>query len=141
MNILPKQYSIFTILHCNMTENVNYEITSGASRNTIQDMKSYISEIINSSDDEKDHSGDTSRIVAIELDYMTNYTVKMLSHILDYYKLSKRRLNKSEMVQIILIFEEDPANEVCVSTRRQLWKYMERLRNDEYLSKFILFNG
>lgn len=124
-----------------MTENVNYEITSGASRNTLQDMKSYISEIINSSDDEKDHSGDTSRIVAIELDYMTNYTVKMLSHILDYYKLSKRRLNKSEMVQIILIFEEDPANEVCVSTRRQLWKYMERLRNDEYLSKFILFNG
>ena len=124
-----------------MTENVNYEITSGASRNTIQDIKSYISEIINSSDDEKDHSGDTSRIVAIELDYMTNYTVKMLSHILDYYKLSKRRLNKSEMVQIILIFEEDPANEVCVSTRRQLWKYMERLRNDEYLSKFILFNG
>tara|TARA_B110000008_G_C16780363_1_gene488409 strand:+ start:475 stop:849 length:375 start_codon:yes stop_codon:yes gene_type:complete len=124
-----------------MTENVNYEITSGASRNTLQDIKSYISEIINSSDDEKDHSGDTSRIVAIELDYMTNYTVKMLSHILDYYKLSKRRLNKSEMVQIILIFEEDPANEVCVSTRRQLWKYMERLRNDEYLSKFILFNG
>lgn len=124
-----------------MTENVNYEITSVASRNTLQDMKSYISEIINSSDDEKDHSGDTSRIVAIELDYMTNYTVKMLSHILDYYKLSKRRLNKSEMVQIILIFEEDPANEVCVSTRRQLWKYMERLRNDEYLSKFILFNG
>tara|TARA_B110000858_G_C17797261_1_gene473191 strand:- start:1593 stop:1967 length:375 start_codon:yes stop_codon:yes gene_type:complete len=124
-----------------MTENVNYEITSGASRNTIQDIKSYISEIINSSDDEKDHSGDTSRIVAIELDYMTNYTVKILSHILDYYKLSKRRLNKSEMVQIILIFEEDPANEVCVSTRRQLWKYMERLRNDEYLSKFILFNG
>lgn len=122
-------------------ENVKYEITSVASRNTLQDMKSYISEIINSSEDEKEHSGDPSRIVAIELDYMTNYTVKMLSHILDYYKLSKRRLNKSEMVQIILIFEEDPANEVCVSTRRQLWKYMERLRNDEYLSKFILFDG
>ena len=124
-----------------MTENVNYEITSGASRNTLQDIKSYISEIINSSDDEKDHSGDTSRIVAIELDYMTNYTVKMLSHILDYYKLSKRRLNKSEMVQIILIFEEDPVNEGCVSTRKQLWKYMLKLRNDEYLSKYILFDG
>lgn len=122
-------------------ENVKYEITSVAGVNTLQDMKSYISEIINSSDDEKKNSSDPSRIVAIELDYMTNYTVKMLSHILDYYKLSKRRLNKSEMIQFILIFEEDPANEVCVSTRRQLWKYMERLRNDEYLSKFILFNG
>tara|TARA_B110000971_G_scaffold163453_1_gene167263 strand:- start:48 stop:422 length:375 start_codon:yes stop_codon:yes gene_type:complete len=124
-----------------MMDNVNYEITSVAGGNSLQDMKSYFSEIINSSDDEKKYSCDPSRIVAIELDYMTNYTVKMLAHILDYYKLSCRRKKKSEMVQIILIFEEDPVNEVCVSTRRQLWKYMERLRNDEYLSKFILFNG
>jgi hypothetical protein len=103
-----------------MMENVNYEITSLAGGNALQDMKSYISEIINSSDDEKEYSCDPSRIGAIELGYMPNYTVKLLSHILDYYKLSCRRKNISEMVKNALIFEEDPVTEVCVSHRRQL---------------------
>ena len=88
-----------------------------------------------------DPSSEPSRIAAIELDYMTNYTIKMLSHLLDYYKLSRRKLNKTEMVQIIVIFEDDPTNEVIVATRRQLWKYMERLQDDEYLSQFIIFDG
>lgn len=98
------------------------------------DCDSYCSEYENSPDD-------PSRLAAIELNYMTNYTVKMLSHILDYYKISRRKLNKTEMVQMLVIFEDDPANEVTVATRRQLWKYMERLQEDEYLSKFILFDG
>ena len=45
------------------------------------------------------------------------------------------------MVQIIVIFEHDPENEVIVATRRQLWKYLKRLRDDEYLSKYIIFDG
>ena len=123
-----------------MKQNVHYEITHKEAPDEIQDMDAYIAEIVeeNSAEENKD---DPSRIAAIELNYMTNYTVKMLSHILDYYKLSKRKLNKTEMVQIIVIFEDDPENEVIVATRRQLWKYIERLRDDEYLSKFILFDG
>ena len=143
-----------------MTQNVNCEIThkDDNKKNEILDMDAYLAGLVNENgmenddcvdnDDDKSYCSedenyrdDPSRIAAIELDYMTNYTVKMLSHILDYYKISRRKLNKTEMVQILVIFEDDPANEVTVATRRQLWRYMERLRDDEYLSKFILFDG
>jgi hypothetical protein len=133
-----------------MKQNVHCEITNknDSEKNEIQDIDAYIAEIIdensadeNSADENSANNDDSSRIAAIELDYMTNYTIKMLSHLLDYYKLSRRKLNKTEMVQIIVIFEYDPANEVIVATRRQLWKYMERLQDDEYLSQFIIFDG
>lgn len=145
-----------------MTHNVNCEITHKCDeeKNEILDMDAYLAGLVhengvadeNSLDDAYCNSGaygndnenypdDPSRIAAIELNYMTNYTIKMLSHILDYYKIGRRKLNKTEMVQMLVIFEDDPANEVTVATRRQLWKYMERLQEDEYLSKFILFDG
>lgn len=128
-----------------MTHNIFYEITQKKDGDTagIHDIEAYVAEIVNDdySEENSSRNEDPSRIAAVELDYMTNYTVKMLSHILDYYKLSKRKLNKTEMVQIIVIFEDDPTNEVIVATRRQLWKYIERLREDEYLSKYILFDG
>tara|TARA_Y100001958_G_scaffold27577_1_gene17508 strand:+ start:4904 stop:5320 length:417 start_codon:yes stop_codon:yes gene_type:complete len=138
-----------------MNQNILYEITPKNKDDNEQllDMDAYIAEIVdsnknvdsydNTADDNRDTNNrdDPSRIAAIELDYMTNYTVKMLSHILDYYKLSRRKLNKTEMVQIIVIFEHDPENEVIVATRRQLWKYLKRLRDDEYLSKYIIFDG
>jgi len=125
-----------------MEQNVHYEIThkDGEKKDEIQDIDAYIAEIVDE-DSIEENNDDPSRMAAIELDYMTNYTVKMLSHILCYYKLSKRKLNKTEMVQIIIIFENDPENETVVARRRQLWKYMERLRDDEYLSTFILFDG
>jgi hypothetical protein len=128
-----------------MTHNIFYEITQKKDRDTdgIHDIEAYVDEIVNDdySEENSSRNEDPSRIAAVELDYMTNYNVKMLSHILDYYKLSKRKLNKTEMVQIIVIFEDDPTNEVIVATRRQLWKYIERLREDEYLSKFVIFDG
>ena len=121
-----------------MKQNVHCEITpkNNEKKESILDMDAYIAEIV-----DENSADDPSRIAAIELDYLTNYTVKMLSHILDYYKLSRRKLNKTEMVQIIVLFEDDPTNEVIMATRRQLWKYIERLREDEYLSKFIIFDG
>ena len=138
-----------------MNQNILYEITPKNKDDNEQllDMDAYIAEIVdsnknvdsydNTAHDNRDtnNQDDSSRIAAIELDYMTNYTVKMLSHILDYYKISKRKLNKTEMVQIIVIFENDPLNEVIVATRRQLWKYLKRLCKDEYLSKYIIFDG
>ena len=140
-----------------MNQNVHYEITpkNKEEKEGLLDINAYIAEIVdadenaadenaadeNAADENSDNKHDPSRIAAFELDYLTNYTVKMLSHILDYYKLSRRKLNKTEMVQIIVIFENDPVNEVIVATRRQLWKYLKRLRDDEYLSKYIIFDG
>ena len=80
---------------------------------------------------------DTSH--ALELEYNTNYGVKDLGKILDYYGMSKRKLRKDEMVQLIVFFEEDANNFDVVSRRRRLWENIKELQDDKYFSKFIIF--
>lgn len=72
-------------------------------------------------------------------DYMTNYTVKQLTHILNYYKLNIGRLRKNEMVQLIILFENEDENNLIVNQRQQKWFYINELKKDNYFNKFILF--
>ena len=80
------------------------------------------------------------KAMALELEYSTNYTVKQLSQILDYYEISKRKLRKDEMVQILVMFETDAQNASLVSRRKRLWANAQELREDPYFAKFIVFN-
>ena len=89
-------------------------------------------------DDKKDIS---SRLIALELNYDTNYTVKMLKMIMDYYQISKRKMIKSEMIQSIILFEEDDNNNDIVEKRRKLWGYMKELKEDSFFSKYIIINN
>ena len=43
------------------------------------------------------------------LDYMNNYNVKSLTNILGYYNINKNKLVKDEMVQLIILFENEPS--------------------------------
>lgn len=81
-----------------------------------------------------------SHIFAMETDYNTNYTVKMLGNIMDYYNLSKRKLCKEEIVQIIILFELEECNRDAVENRRRLWKNIRELKANAYFSKYILFD-
>ena len=83
----------------------------------------------------------SDRSVALEVEYSSNYTVKELGQILDYYEISKRKLRKDEMVQILVFFEEEPDNAAVVERRRRLWKNVRELKEDPYFSKFIIFNA
>ena len=75
----------------------------------------------------------------LELDYSTNYNVKNLSQIMDYYGVSKKNMRKDEMIQIIILFESDPINSKIVERRRNLWDYINELKKDAYFSKFIIW--
>lgn len=68
--------------------------------------------------------------------YMTNYTLASLYQIADYYKL-RRRVLKPAMVQDIVVYETNLDNFEVVYKRRKLWAYMEELKADEYLGRFI----
>jgi len=81
-----------------------------------------------------------SHIFAMETDYNTNYTVKMLGNIMDYYNLSKRKLCKEEIVQMIILFELEECNRDAVENRRRLWKNIRELKANAYFSKYILFD-
>lgn len=73
------------------------------------------------------------------LEYMNNYNVKDLVNILGYYNINKNKLVKDEMVQLIILFENEPNNKNIVYQRKRLWKNILELKNNEYFKKFILF--
>ena len=78
--------------------------------------------------------------VAQEINYSTNFTRKDLDRIADYYSISKRKKLKDELIQEIILFETDPENIEIVYRRKKLWSYMEEIKDDKYLRKFLIFN-
>jgi hypothetical protein len=75
----------------------------------------------------------------LKLYYSTNYTIKGLSQILQYYGLPKNKMVKEEMIQVLLFFETDPLNKFAVEHRLRLWHNIRELKADPYFSKYILF--
>jgi hypothetical protein len=73
------------------------------------------------------------------LEYMNNYNVKNLTNILGYYNINKNKLVKDEMVQLIILFENEPTNKNIVYQRKRLWNNILELKNNDYFKKFILF--
>jgi len=127
-----------------MTENVSYDIEENSSPIESVDIAELIAEIDEKHDIVKDNkrvTGMSSDIsFALEIEYNTNYTVKSLGQILDYYEISKRKLRKDEMVQMLIMFEEDPENMEIVEKRKRMWSYVNELKEDKYFSKYIIFS-
>ena len=126
-----------------MKENVSYDIEENSSPTESIDIAELIAEIDEKHDivkDKKRVTGMPSDIsFALEIEYNTNYTVKSLGQILDYYEISKRKLRKDEMVQMLIMFEEDPENIEIVERRKRMWSHVGELKEDKYFSKFIIF--
>lgn len=75
----------------------------------------------------------------LEMDYSTNYNVKSLLQIVEYYELKKSNMKKDEIIQMLILFETDPNNYEIVSRRRHLWNCMNELKKDKFFNKYILF--
>ena len=124
-------------------ENLTYKIKENSSDKEEVDIESLMAEV-----NEKhkvtmkdDYNVVPDTLVALELDYNTNYNIKQLGQILDYYGISKRKLKKDEQIQAIILYETDNDNIYNVENRRRLWENIEELKKNHYFSKFILFNS
>lgn len=71
-------------------------------------------------------------------DYEENYTKKDLEKIMDYYQLNKRKKRKNECIESIVLFELDNENDEIVNRRKLMWFYIEEIKSDNYLSKFLI---
>jgi hypothetical protein len=75
--------------------------------------------------------------------YNENYTVKELIVICDYYGFSKEiktnKCNKEQIIEILVNFENDNANNEIVFKRQTLWFYINELKEDKFMKKFILW--
>ena len=78
------------------------------------------------------------------VDYSENNTVKQLMRICDYYNISKElkltKPKKIDIVNAILIYENDHNNKGSVYKRKQMWHYIEELRNDKFMKQFVFWS-
>lgn len=93
--------------------------------------------IINNSDYINDFY---SQILLEEQDYNENYTKKQLEMIADYYSISKRKKRKNQLIEDIVEFENKIEHMEIVEKRKLLWFYIQEIKNDNYLNKFLILD-
>jgi hypothetical protein len=105
------------------------------------ELETILKEIENSSFDMNSIS-DTDIMVKM-LDYDLNYNVKQLLLICEYYGIVKtvkaNKFKKDEIISFLLEFEENPENYLIVYKRKQLWFFMNELKNDKFMKKYLLW--
>jgi hypothetical protein len=76
--------------------------------------------------------------------YDLNYNIKQLLIICEYYNLLKDiRANKSkkqDIIEQIIFFENNPENIEIVNKRKQFWCYMDELKNDRIMKRFVIWS-
>ena len=69
--------------------------------------------------------------------------IKDLLTICEYYGIAKEiranKYNKNEIVNILVVFEREIGNHQCVASRKQLWHYMNELKRDKFMKKFVIW--
>ena len=77
------------------------------------------------------------------VNYNENFTVKELLVICEYYgflkEIKSNKCNKDQIIEILVNFENDPINNDIVFKRQNLWFYINELKNDKFMKKFILW--
>jgi len=103
--------------------------------NSIIDISNYVNEFI-------DNKITLDDQICLEIDYNVNYNIKQLLLITDYYGLNKtikaKQLKKDELIQVIILFETDPINKIITQKRKKLWFYINELKKDNIMKKYIL---
>lgn len=77
------------------------------------------------------------------INYNENYTVKELLIISEYYgfakELKNNKYNKEQIIDFLVIFESDPNNSDIVFKRQNMWFYINELKNDKFMKKFVIW--
>ena len=60
--------------------------------------------------------------------------------ICDYYGIRNliKGKKKTDVIENIMIYENNPDNIIMVLKRKQLWYYMDEIKSDKFLKKYII---
>jgi len=76
------------------------------------------------------------------VNYRENFTVKELLFICEYYGFAKQlksaKLNKDQIIDFLVNFESDKKNLDIVFKRQNIWFYMNELKSDKFMKKFLI---
>lgn len=116
----------------------NNEILNDTNDTNIDDYLQEINDQIN----DQTYNDDELFIPKI-LNYNENYTVKELLLICEYYGISKElksnKCNKEVIIQFLVDFESDYMNAEIVLKRQSMWFYINELKNDKFMKKYVLW--
>lgn len=77
------------------------------------------------------------------INYHENYTVKELLLICEYYGFAKEmktnKFNKEQIIDFLITFESDENNSDIVFKRQNMWFYINELKSDKFMKKFVLW--
>ena len=100
----------------------------------------YVNDFLNECDTENELE---DLRIPLTLDYAENYTVKELLLICEYYGFAKEikanKLGKDLLIQCLVDYEMDPLNTVIVEKRRNMWFFINELKNDKFMKKYVLW--
>ena len=124
-------------------KNLSYSLIENNKTNynsvTYESLKQKVDkETDNLSENNLDLEMDMDDYIAMEINYNENYTKKQIDLIADYYGISKRKKKKGELIEELVIFEKEPENYDITQRRKTLWFYMDEIKNDSFLSKFLI---
>ena len=119
-------------------ENVNYVIDEMMAAGPDLDLNSFLTDFEKMDTGASlEPSGDY--FLAQMSEYDLNYTLKQLGMIYEYYNIGKiAKLKKADIIQAIVVFEHDCENYEIVMRRQQLWHYLEELKADKFMKRFVL---
>ena len=103
-----------------------------------------LSELLNELDDIELEENYEEKLMPEIINYEVNYNIKQLLLICEFYKIAKfvktNKYNKTDMIKAIVFFENNSENYEIVLKRKQLWFYMNELKNDTFMKKYVLWN-
>jgi hypothetical protein len=78
------------------------------------------------------------------INYNENFTIKELMLICEYYGFAKelktKKYNKEEIIHFLVEYELNPLNSDIVYRRQNMWFYMNELKNDKFMKKYVLWS-
>ena len=101
-------------------------------------MKNIVYKIIET--DYRDEDNLANAIEDFDYHYYSNNNVKQLTQILSYYGIAKQKMCKDELIETIICFENDEYNVELVNNRKHMWTCMKEIKNDCYLSKYLVMD-
>jgi len=127
-----------------MSENINFFLNDDDSNDELNNNISLNDILKEINADEGSYLQNTDNLFHEVVNYNINYTVKQLLQICDYYNILKEvkmtKCNKEEIINTIVLFESNPDNYNISCRRKKCWFYINELKNDRFMKKFILWN-
>ena len=107
------------------------------------DMNELLQQFENTADADADYVINTDLMIPYMMHYSDNFTIKELFLICDYYGISKElktnKCTKDLIVQFLVEFETNPDNNDIVFKRQNMWFYMNELKNDKFMKKYVVW--